>query len=70
MPDTPRCEHRKPNGVVCGTFAWWRVSRLYRKSDAQNSCRQHLSATVNVLIGIDDGERAAVTVTCAGAASG
>lgn len=51
MPEQVRhCEHRHPGEEECGAPASFRVSRG-RSYDAQLSCRRHLAATVDALIG-------------------
>lgn len=47
------CEHRHPNEDLCGAQAAYVVSVGQRKHDAQESCRRHLSATVDALMGAE-----------------
>lgn len=49
MADIRRCEHRHVNEPeACGAPASYNVSRG-RRYDAQDSCRRHLTATVDAL---------------------
>lgn len=47
------CEHRHPNEDPCGTQPAYVVSVGHRKHDAQESCRRHLAATVDALMGAE-----------------
>lgn len=58
---TGRCEHRHPNEDPCGAQPAYIVSVGRRKHDAQESCRRHLAATVDMLMGAET-RRADITV--------
>lgn len=56
-----QCEHSDwGRGIgACGATASYLVARIGRKSDAQYSCRRHLTSTVDAL---EEGDGTLVTV--------